>query len=77
MWLVRIVVSNLVYTSYSFSVSDVSSYLTILRSKGLVQTICSRRGVVGGSSWELTEVCRKLLGTKYGTQSWGEEGIEN
>lgn len=45
-----------------FSVSDVASYLTILRSKGLVVAVEIRRGVVGGSTWELTEVCSDLIG---------------
>lgn len=43
------------------NVSDVSSYLTILRSKGLVETIVIRRGMVGGSTWRLTMASLKLL----------------
>lgn len=45
-----------------FTVSDVASYLTILRSKGLVVTTTVRRGVSGGSTWELTTVCRCMVG---------------
>ncbi|QZI85792.1 hypothetical protein CPT_Summit_141 [Stenotrophomonas phage Summit] len=45
-----------------FTVSDVSSYLTILRSKGLVVTTESRRGLAGGSTWKLSDVCNRLLG---------------
>lgn len=44
------------------SVSDVSSYLTILRSKGLVKTTESRRGILGGSTWILTDRCAQLAG---------------
>lgn len=43
------------------NVSDVSSYLTILRSKGLVETTVIRRGVAGGSSWRLTLASMGLL----------------
>ncbi|QIN95299.1 hypothetical protein DLP3_136 [Stenotrophomonas phage vB_SmaS_DLP_3] len=47
-----------------FTVSDVSSYLTILRSKGLVVTTESRRGLAGGSTWKLSDVCNRLLGVE-------------
>lgn len=43
------------------NVSDVSSYLTILRSKGLVETTVIRRGVAGGSSWRLTQATLGLM----------------
>jgi hypothetical protein len=43
------------------NVSDVSSYLTILRSKGLVETVVVRRGMLGGSTWRLTAASLKLL----------------
>lgn len=46
----------------SFTTSDVSSYLTILRSKGLVRTIEIRRGTLGGSTWMLTDRAIFLLG---------------
>lgn len=45
-----------------YTTSDVSSYLTILRSKGLVTTVNSRRGVAGGSTWTLTDKASDLLG---------------
>lgn len=45
-----------------FTVSDVASYLTILRSKGLVESPIIRRGVAGGSSWKVTDMAIKLLG---------------
>lgn len=45
-----------------FTVSDVSSYLTILRSKGLVEAPESKRGVQGGSTWNLTQAAKSLLG---------------
>ena len=61
------ITERLVDLGHLFSVSDVSSYLTILRSKGLVRTIASRRGIVGGSTWELTEICKKLLGNGNGS----------
>jgi DNA-binding transcriptional ArsR family regulator len=44
------------------TVSDVSSYLTILRSKGLVERTQVRRGVAGGSDWRLTEEAIDLMG---------------
>jgi hypothetical protein len=47
---------------HPFSVSDVSSYLTILRAKGLVDSPERRRGIAGGSSWRLTDPCKRLLG---------------
>lgn len=43
------------------SVSDVSSYLTILRSKGLVDVVVNGRGSVGGSTWRLTDKAEDLL----------------
>lgn len=43
------------------TVSDVSSYLTILRGKGLVTRTSNRRGVVGGSSWDITQESKALL----------------
>lgn len=45
-----------------YSVSDVASYLTILRAKGLVATTVIRRGVLGGSTWVLTDIAQDLLG---------------
>jgi len=41
--------------------SDVASYLTILRSKGLVYTTTVRKGIAGGSTWRLTEEAIKIL----------------
>jgi hypothetical protein len=46
----------------AFSVPAVSSYLTILRTKGLVVTVEVRKGTIGGSVWELSEPCVKMLG---------------
>jgi hypothetical protein len=45
-----------------FTVSDVSTYLTILRSKGLVFQVTARRGVIGGSTWALTDAANDLIG---------------
>jgi hypothetical protein len=52
----------LVDRGHTFTVSDVSSYLTILRSKGLVEAPESKRGVQGGSTWNLTLRATELLG---------------
>jgi len=43
-------------------VSDVSSYLTILKTKGLVETVVVRRGMTGGSTWRLTNRSIELIG---------------
>lgn len=43
------------------SVSDISSYLTILSGKGLVEKVSNRRGVPGGSTWRLTPKAIELL----------------
>lgn len=45
-----------------FTVSDVSSYLTMLRVKGLVRATDMRKGLVGGSTWVLTDTAKQLLG---------------
>ena len=41
--------------------SDIASQLTILRYKGLSDIIDYKRGVVGGSTWCITDKCRKLM----------------
>jgi hypothetical protein len=56
------VTNRLIQLGHDFDVSDVSSYLTILRSKGLVVATEIRRGVAGGSTWVLTDACKELLG---------------
>jgi hypothetical protein len=43
------------------TVSDVSSYLTILRGKGLVERTSNKRGLPGGSNWDLTSEALELL----------------
>lgn len=43
------------------NVSDVSSYLTILKTNGLVEAVIVRRGVLGGSTWKLTDRTKELL----------------
>lgn len=45
-----------------FDTSDISSYLTTLRSKGLVNQLEYKRGVAGGSTWGLTDKATELLG---------------
>lgn len=47
---------------YSFTVAEVSSYLTILKQRGLVHPLNSRRGLAGGSTWEVTPAGKGLLG---------------
>lgn len=44
-----------------YSVSDVSTYLTFLKNKGLISQLNKKRGVVGGSTWVITEKCRILI----------------
>ena len=56
------VTSTLVDGGAEVSVSDVSSYLTILSSKGLVAKVDNKRGIVGGSTWKVTAACVQLLG---------------
>lgn len=56
------VTKRLIDLGYKFDISDVSSYLTILRSKGLVVALVVRRGVPGGSTWRITDICGTLLG---------------
>lgn len=58
----REVTDTLTLHGHGFTVSDVSSYLMILRSRGLVRVVSYRRGVADGSTWELTEVTQDLLG---------------
>lgn len=50
-----------------FEISDVSSYLTILRSKGLVTQLLVRRGVAGGSTWQTTDRAQDLVWAMCGT----------
>ena len=45
-----------------YTVSDVASYLTILRNKSLVRNTEIRRGVAGGSTWVCTDKCLELVG---------------
>lgn len=61
------ITERLIDLGKDFDVSDVSSYLTILRSKSLVYTTEFRRGVVGGSTWKLTDGCLALIGDYNGS----------
>lgn len=45
-----------------FSLRDVASYLTILRTKGLVYETEVKRRVAGGSTWAVSDRCVSLLG---------------
>jgi hypothetical protein len=56
------VTDALALRGHIYTVSDVSSYLMILRTRGLVRVVDYKRGVAGGSTWELTETADKLLG---------------
>lgn len=60
------IVDGMKHRGIDSDVPDISSYLTILKTKGLVVTITSRKGLTGGSTWQLTETCNKLLGVKHG-----------
>lgn len=55
------VTRSMVESGFKFTVSDVSSYLTILRAKGLILNIDVKRGVPGGSTWCLSDRCKELL----------------
>ncbi len=58
----REVTDTLIMHGYKYTVSDVSSYLMILRSRSLVEVIDYKRGIAGGSTWELTDIATELLG---------------
>lgn len=57
-----VITQRLVDLGRTFTVSDVSSYLTILRSKGLVLTTEFRRGIIGGSTWVVSGDAHHLIG---------------
>lgn len=57
----REVTDTLILHGHDFTVSDVSSYLMILRSRGLVRVVEYRRGVLDGSVWELSDITSELL----------------
>lgn len=44
-----------------FSLSEVASALTVMRSKGLVEATIVRRRIAGGSTWRASERCLQLL----------------
>jgi hypothetical protein len=56
------ITQNLIESGQAYSVSDVTTYLTFLRIKGLVVQVVVRRGTAGGSSWTLTEAAEDLIG---------------
>lgn len=43
--------------------SDTASQLTVLQAKGLVVRLKERRGISGGSTWDLSPYASKLLAT--------------
>jgi hypothetical protein len=55
------ITERLVDLGKAFTVSDVSSYLTILRGKGLVETVELRRRMAGGSTWEISTEAQELI----------------
>ena len=60
----REVTDTLTLHGHEFTVSDVSSYLMILRSRGLVNVVDYKRGVADGSTWECSDTTLELLGIK-------------
>jgi hypothetical protein len=62
----REVTDTLTFQGFEYTVSDVSSYLMMLRTRGLVEVLEYKRGVPGGSTWELTAVANELLGVHDG-----------
>jgi len=44
-----------------FTVSDVASQLTVLKYRGLVEVLSNRKGVVGGSTWQLTTAAKQMF----------------
>lgn len=56
------VTERMIDLGYVLSVNEVSSYLTMLRTKGLVSVIEYRKGLSGGSTWVLSDKCIELLG---------------
>lgn len=58
----REVTDTLILHGYEFTVSDVSSYLMILRSRGLVTVVSYKKGIPDGSTWECSSVALSLFG---------------
>lgn len=58
----REVTDTLTLHGHEFTVSDVSSYLMILRSRGLVVVVDYKRGVADGSTWKCSSTALELLG---------------
>lgn len=56
------VTDTLTFQGWGYTVSDVSSYLMMLRVRSLVTVLDYRRGVPGGSTWECTDTAVRLLG---------------
>jgi len=48
-----------------YDTNEVSSHLTVLRYKGLVIVTKFRKGLPGGSTWQLTPAASKLLRTGH------------
>lgn len=48
-------------TPLEFTVSDVASQLTVLKYRGLVKVLSNKKGVVGGSTWQLTTAAKQIF----------------
>lgn len=44
-----------------YTVSDVASQLTVLKYRRLVDVVSRRKGVPGGSTWDMTSTARRLF----------------
>jgi len=44
-----------------FTVSDVASQLTVLKYRGLVEVTSNKKGVVGGSTWQMTTAAKQMF----------------
>jgi hypothetical protein len=56
------IAERLVWLGKEFNTRDVSSYLTILRTKNLVKETEIMRRTPGGSTWKVEERCMNLIG---------------
>jgi len=50
---------------------ETASLVVTLMGRGLLERVSARRGLLGGSIWQLTVVARKLLGTNKGVDDYG------
>lgn len=57
----REICEGLINRGEDWSSSETASFLTILKHRGLVETLTTGKGVQGGSTWVLTPSAKKLL----------------